>query len=108
MRINLGPLEHQIMRIIWKQNKASVYSVIEELKEEKKLAYTTVMTVMSRLVCKGILKREKEGKVYFYKPAQTRKVYVRVLIKKIIFNCIDRFGDEAKTAFHEEIRNLSK
>lgn len=108
MNLNLGPLEHLILRIVWKQKSATVYSVIEDLDEKKCLAYTTVMTIMGRLTCKGILKREKKGKVYFYKPAQTKKVFVRALVRKTVSNCVDRFGDEAVTSFQEEINSLTK
>lgn len=107
MKTDLGPLEHEIMRIVWKQKKASVYSVIEELKEEKDLAYTTVMTVMSRLAEKGILNRKKQGKVYFYKPAQSREKFVHSLVKNTISGFISKFGHEAAVAFIDETNNLS-
>jgi predicted transcriptional regulator len=108
MKNSLGPLEHQIMKIVWKQKKSTVYSVIEELKEERNLAYTTVMTVMARLADKKILNREKVGKVYFYKPAQTKEKFIHFLIKKTIHSFIDKFGDEAVVAFIDETNNLSK
>jgi len=96
------------MSIVWRQKKATVYSVIEKLKEERDLAYTTVMTVMSRLTDKGILSREKVGKVYFYKPVQTKEKFIHSLIKKTISGFIDKFGDEAVVAFIDETNNLSK
>lgn len=108
MKVNLGPLEHLVLSIIWSQEKATVYSVIEELKTKKDLAYTTVMTVMCRLVCKGILKREKVGKVYYYKPAQTKKVFLRALIRKNISTCICRYGEDAQQTYLEEIKSLLK
>lgn len=107
MNNNLGPLEHQIMKIVWKQKKATVYSVIEELCEKKKLAYTTVMTVMSRLADKKILTREKKGKVYFYKPVQTKEKFVHSLVKNTISGFVDRFGEEAMAAFVDQASSLS-
>ena len=107
MKNNLGPLEHQIMKIVWRQKKATVYSVIEELNEERILAYTTVMTVMSRLADKKILKREKKGKVYFYKPTQTKDKFIHSLVKSTVLSFIDRFGDEAMAAFVDETNSLS-
>ena len=59
---HLGPLERRIMQIFWKYPCSTVRSVQEQLSaENKKLAYTTVMTIMTRLVKKGALKREMDG-----------------------------------------------
>ena len=108
MKTNLGPLEHKIMRIVWKQEKATVYSVIDDFTGEKKPAYTTVMTVMSRLAEKRILNREKNGKVYFYTPAQSREGFINSSIKNTISSFIEKFGEEAIAAFVSEASSLSK
>ncbi len=105
---NLGPLEHKIMEIVWKQQEATVYSVVEALEQEKCLAYTTVMTVMSRLAKKGILSREKKGKTYIYSPKQSKEKFIHQLVKSTINRMIDSFGEEAIVAFVDETESLTQ
>jgi predicted transcriptional regulator len=105
---NLGPLEHKVMEIVWKQKKATVYSVVEALEQEKCLAYTTVMTVMSRLAKKGILSREKKGKTFIYSPKESKEKFIHQLVKSTINRMIDSFGEEAIVAFVDESNSLSE
>jgi len=65
----IGDLEADIMNLVWEKGKATVQDVQEALAPRRTLAYTTVMTVMSRLAEKGFLSREKEGRAYMYRPA---------------------------------------
>lgn len=69
-----GILEIEIMNILWNLQEKdedaniSVSDVVEELnKNEIERAYTTVKTVMDRLVSKGILVRYRNNKKFFYK-----------------------------------------
>ena len=104
---NLGPLERQVMDIVWKQKKATVYSVVEELCHENKLAYTTVMTVMSRLACKGVLIREKKGKTFFYQPKECKEKFIQSLVHTTISKMVDTFGEDALLAFVDETKSLT-
>lgn len=105
---SLGPLEHKVMSIVWKQKEATVYSVIQGLGTEKKLAYTTVMTVMSRLAKQGILSRHKRGKTFVYRPRESKEMFIQSLVRNTINRFIERFGDEAVTAFLDQSSQLSK
>lgn len=72
----LGDLEYEIMRVLWEKNGATVREVVDYLKRERKVAYTTIMTVMTRLVDKGLLCRlmVKDGS-YLYKPKESREEF---------------------------------
>ena len=72
----LGPLERDTLQVVWKKQRASVQDVLLSLNScpTKTLAYTTVMTIMSRLVEKGVLKRAKEGRCYYDTTAEPRKL----------------------------------
>ncbi len=105
---NLGPLERQVMDVVWNQKKATVYSVVEELCHERKLAYTTVMTVMSRLASKGVLIREKKGKTFFYQPKECKEKFIHSFVHNTISKMVDTFGEEALAAFVDETKSLSK
>lgn len=70
----LGPLEAEVMRVLWdKGAPAQVADVHETLQATREIAYTTVMTVMTRLTGRGLLRRAKEGRAYVYTPAVRRE-----------------------------------
>ena len=63
-RFALGPLEIQVMEVVWKFGESSVREVVERL--ENRLAYTTVMTTLDRLFKKGLLDRYKSERAFVY------------------------------------------
>ncbi len=65
----LGDLEAAIMNVIWQRGEATVEEVRGSLDRDKQPAYTTVMTVMSRLAEKGVLERRKQGRAFVYRAA---------------------------------------
>src|SRR5439155_924565 len=56
----LGPLEAEVMDRLWKRRSATVRDIVEDLGRSRQLAYTTVMTIMTRLHAKGLLARGAE------------------------------------------------
>jgi predicted transcriptional regulator len=62
----LGPLEVQVMEVLWTAGDRSVREVVEQL--DRKLAYTTVMTTLDRLFKKGLLDRQKSERAFLYTP----------------------------------------
>jgi predicted transcriptional regulator len=71
----MGPRERMIMEILWAEDDRylPVREVAGRLGED--VAYTTVMTLLSRLHRKGMLRRRQEGKAYTYRPALNRAEY---------------------------------
>jgi len=65
----LGPLEREAMEILWSSGELCVREVMHKL--PGKLAYTTVMTTLSRLFTKGFLKRRAQDRKFLYSPALT-------------------------------------
>ena len=102
----LGPLEKVIMDIMWKDRQATVRCVWKKLSVERKIAYTTVMTIMSRLAEKRILKREKAGKSFVYTLQATKEETLRTMIQKTMHYLVDRFGEEAVATFVDEADRL--
>jgi predicted transcriptional regulator len=97
----LGPLEAEVMRAIWKsKHPVAVRDVLEALNRGRKapLAYTTVMTIMTRLAEKGILRRKQEGRSYLYEAVarDAAEIAVRSVVRD--------FGDSAIAHFVEEAR----
>ncbi|MGH9519072.1 MAG: BlaI/MecI/CopY family transcriptional regulator [Terriglobales bacterium] len=66
----LGPLEHDVMEVLWRRGRCNVREVVDAL--TKSLAYTTVMTTLDRLFKKGLLEREKSERAFVYLPALSR------------------------------------
>jgi len=103
-KYSLGPLEQEIMNCLWKTTDCKVHDVHKCLLKKRKIAYTTVMTIMTRLTQKGLLTRKKIGKAYLYSPKKTRKKTVKTVINKIVNSLIDQYGEEAVAAFTDELK----
>lgn len=84
LRKALGDLEADIMEVLWTKQEASVRDVCDCLEKDREIAYTTVMTVMSRLSDKGLLAKEKDGKSYIYYPALSRKEFSRSFASSLL------------------------
>jgi predicted transcriptional regulator len=67
--MGIGSLEADILAIIWERPRATVRDVYETLREQRQIAYTTVMTVMNNLVKKGLLSQDRTAIAYVYTPA---------------------------------------
>lgn len=65
----LTPLELDIMKAVWQSPPATVKTVQAAIRPHRKLAYTTVMTIMHRLYHKGFLARKLKSRAHFYEPA---------------------------------------
>lgn len=104
----LGELESEVMEIAWKSNESiSVRSVADILQKDRKIAYTTIMTIMGRLVEKGLLKRKESGKAYFYQPVYSKEKFLTRITRQIIKNFFASFGDAAVAHFAEEVEKLA-
>ena len=103
-----GELELAIMGILWERSPATVGQVREALAEERELAYTTVMTVMSRLAGKGLLSRKKEGRAYVYWPDKSRGELEASLAGKVVRALLEDFGEVAVSQFIHELEQVDR
>ena len=62
----LTPQELAIMKVVWALEEATVRDVYETLREQRQIAYTTVMTMMKILETKGYLKRTQVDRAFVY------------------------------------------
>jgi predicted transcriptional regulator len=81
---SLGDLESDVMSVVWKKGEATVQDVQHALQPHRPLAYTTVMTVMSRLAQKGFLNRRKEGRSYLYAPVPSQERYAVSQLRSLV------------------------
>jgi predicted transcriptional regulator len=64
----LTPLELDVMKAVWRRHPITVKEVQEAILPERRLAYTTVMTILYRLYLKGFLDRTLHSKAHYYEP----------------------------------------
>jgi predicted transcriptional regulator len=87
----LGELERAIMAIAWAADgPVTGRVVVDELALERPVAYTTVLTVMDRLVRKGMLTRQRSGRAYTYQAATSRAAYTADLMASVLGSSDDR------------------
>lgn len=91
----LGDLQADIMRIVWEMGEATVHDVKTALEPTRSPAYTTVMTVMSRLAEQGMLERRKEGRAYIYAPVESQDDVAGTLLRSLVRRF---FGGTASSA----------
>lgn len=74
-QLSLGPLETEILQIVWELGCATVKDVHERILSDpdRELAYTSVTTVLRRLTQKGWLTCEKDGRAFLWKPVVSRE-----------------------------------
>jgi predicted transcriptional regulator len=76
-------LEDTVMTRVWRWNRpVTVREVLEDLRVDRAIAYTTVMTVMDNLHQKGWLRRRQEGRAYRYEAVSTRAAYSAALMNE--------------------------
>src|SRR6185437_13276482 len=76
--------ELEIMKVIWDLGSATVRDVYEAILERRKIAYTTVMTMMKILEQKGHLRRKMDDRAYVYQPTRSKQQVVRGMVREFV------------------------
>ena len=87
------------MEIVWEQgwDEFSVTDVHELLEAQREIAYTTVMTTVSRLYDKELLTRRKEGRRYLYQSTMGRPEFIEAMTREVL-GSLPPVGQEAAVA----------
>jgi BlaI family transcriptional regulator, penicillinase repressor len=80
----LTPQELEIMKLVWQREGATVRDIYETLLERRKIAYTTVMTMMKILETKGYLKKRRKDRAFIYRPTQPKNQVISGMIREFI------------------------
>jgi BlaI family penicillinase repressor len=80
---DLGDLQKAVMEIVWQAGEATVNQVRDKLRR-KRLAYTTVLSVMQKLDKAGWLTHREAGRAYVYRPAMSRDEAGRSSLRQFI------------------------
>ena len=110
--------ELEIMKVVWHRESVTVRDVYEDILEKRKVAYTTVMTMMNILETKGYLRKKQADRAHVYTPAQPERKVIGAMVRDFVnrvFNgaaeplLLHLVEDEKLTAKDlEEIRRASK
>jgi predicted transcriptional regulator len=93
----LHELEAEVMEVVWERGESSVRDVMQALNAgaPKERAYTTYMTIMSRLDAKGMLERRRQGKTDLYTSAYVRDEYADMRARAELESVVNQYGDVA-------------
>ncbi len=113
-----GDLETVVMHRVWDHDRpVTVRMLFDELRQERAIAYTTVMTTMDNLHRKGWLARVKEGKAYRYTATASREEYSARLMREaladggdtqaVLSHFVAEMGGEESDVLRAVVRRLA-
>jgi BlaI family penicillinase repressor len=101
--MNLTETEWRVMNVVWRKHPVSARDVLEETDGDTKWAYTTVKTILDRLVDKGALKTRIRANTNLYDPLITQKDARHTAVKSIMDRAFDgAFGPLVHFLVNEE------
>jgi predicted transcriptional regulator len=98
----LGELERAIMDVLWEAPESLTVRQVSAALTERDLAHTTVMTVLDRLSKKGFARRQRDGRAWRYRAAESREAYVT----ELMLSALDQTGDR-QAALARFVRSVS-
>src|ERR1022692_3392964 len=99
--------ELEILKVVWQRGPSTVREVFNDLLKHRKIAYTTVLTMMGILEQKGHLKKNAKDRAYIYSPAEPQGEIVGNMVHDFVKRV---FGGSAKPLLVHlvESKNISK
>jgi predicted transcriptional regulator len=94
-----GSAELSVLEVLWEKGALTGREIYEEVRLSKELAYTTVLTVVGRMVKKGSIKRKKSDSMYMYEPALKKPEFERQAASVVIKGIIAMSPSHAVSAF---------
>jgi BlaI family transcriptional regulator, penicillinase repressor len=76
--------ELEIMKVVWDRETVTVRDVYEDLLAKRKVAYTTVMTMLNILEQKGHLETTQEDRAYLYRSTKPRNQVIRGMVREFV------------------------
>lgn len=105
IRSSLFDLEADIMEVVWAEGWThfSVGDVHARLEAEREIAYTTVMTTVSRLYDKGLLERRRDGRRYVYAPVMAKEAFLRSMARDVLDSLLEGGHEGAEALLMEQV-----
>lgn len=86
--LRLGPLESQVMNILWDNGPSTIKEIIDGLGGE--MAYTTIATVLTNLQRKHLVTSQKKGRSAYFSAGLTREEFAAQTIDQVLEASNDR------------------
>jgi BlaI family penicillinase repressor len=80
----ISDAEHAVMEVLWRESPLAAQDVAVRIDPARRWSLTTVKTLLSRLLAKGALRHEQEGRRYLYRPAIAREDFVAGESRRLI------------------------
>jgi predicted transcriptional regulator len=85
----LTATELEMMNVIWRLAPCSVHAIVEALRPQRELAYTSVSTIVRILEQKGYVSSQKEGRGHLYAPTVSKESYQAMSLRHMVSNVFD-------------------
>jgi predicted transcriptional regulator len=82
--VHLSELQLAVMRVLWSRQEASTADVVAGLAPGRRLAHTTVATLLTRLQAKGVVTHQKDGRVLVYRALVTEPEVRRSMVADLV------------------------
>src|SRR5438034_2280212 len=92
--------ELEIMKVVWRSGASTVRDVYETLLEHRKIAYTTVMTMMNILEQKGYLKKSSKDRAYVYQATRPQKQVIRGMVREFVDRVFNGSAEPLRSEEH--------
>ena len=106
MTKNVGPLERKILVILWKKREATAREICTILEnDDERRAYSTVRTIIKRLVRKNIISQHRHptNRQYIYSPLVTKNELETTIVRKTLTDLLKRFEQSTINYLAEEL-----
>jgi len=103
---NIGPLERKVLEILWEKKQATARQISNSLEEEgERRAYSTVRTIIKRLVKKKIISERNDPKerTFIYRPILTKEELEKKIVNSVIGELLSRFNKSTISYLAEEL-----
>ena len=84
MTERISSAEHEVMEVLWRESPLSAADVAERIGDRRRWSIRTVKTMLARLLAKGVLAHEEDGRRYLYRPAIARDDYVAAESRRLL------------------------
>ena len=103
----LGALEAEVMNAVWTRGDATVRDVRETLQARKAHSFNTIMTIMNRLVDKGLLAKRRQGSAYAYRAKVGKEAFCRDVTRSVVSALVSDGSFFQIAAFAEALQDCS-
>lgn len=107
-RVLSGELELLIMEILWMQGPLPGRNLYLEVQKEKRIAYTTTLTVLDRLSKKGFVRKARDASKIIFSPDVSREDYQVLVTGSLVQKAFETSPDLAVSAFADLFSRMAK